>query len=74
MKYTTTILLFIGAISLEQSQALNLSKKQSHFEQVFGEQSKSPKGSKKKSGKGHKGHHSKRNSEGSASTTTESTN
>ena len=36
MKYSTTILLFIGAISLEESQAIELAKRQSHFEEAFG--------------------------------------
>tara|TARA_B110000285_G_C14843727_1_gene476566 strand:+ start:98 stop:352 length:255 start_codon:yes stop_codon:yes gene_type:complete len=67
MKYSTTILLLIGAISLEESQAIELSKRQSHFEEAFGE--KTPKGHKKKSGKGHKG---KKHGTTSSSSTTDS--
>ena len=36
MKYSTTILLFIGAISVEETQGIELTKKLSHFEEVFG--------------------------------------
>ena len=54
MKYSTTILLLVGAISIEDSQAIELGKKQSHFEEVFGQIEKNPSGKKHKK---HHGHH-----------------
>ena len=59
MKYSTTILLLIGAISIEESQAIELGKKQSHFEEVFGQIEKNPSGKKHKKHHGHHGQHGK---------------
>ena len=51
MKYTVAVLLLIGAITIEESQAIDLIHSQSHFEQVFGRPGH--KHHKKKKGKHH---------------------
>ena len=46
-------------VSIEESQAIELSKKQSHFEEVFGQIEKNPSGKKHKKHHGHHGQHGK---------------
>ena len=73
MKYTVAILLLIGAITIEESEAVDLQHFQSHYEQVFGS------GPGKKHHKHHKGkkgkhHHKKKDKKDSTETSSPTEN
>jgi hypothetical protein len=63
MKYSVAVLLLIGEITIEESQAIDLTHDQSHFEQVFGKPGK-------KHTKGKK-HHKKKKSKNTSTTTSD---